>query len=135
VLTGLALVACGSGAKPASGPPATIAGVGVTATGRAPRPSTPVSCARRWNGSANAAGRASAVRRAPGANAALVRPAATSGYFSDHAGRCLVYLVTASTKAVVFVETKRGTFSFTADASGSLSANADVRPGERLRLR
>lgn len=70
-----------------------------------------------------------------GANAALVRPAGTSGYFGDHAGRCLVYLVTASTKAVVFVETARGTFSFSADASGSLAANADVGPGGRLRLR
>jgi hypothetical protein len=75
------------------------------------------------------------VQRASGANAALVRRAGTSGYFGDHAGRCLVYLVTSSTKPVVFVETAHGRFSFTADASGHVSTNADLDPGGRLRLR
>ncbi|HJU37761.1 MAG TPA: hypothetical protein VJ716_10140 [Gaiellaceae bacterium] len=132
------LAGCGSGAKSstrAAGPPATIAGVAVDVSGSPPGPSTPAACVRRWNGAGNASGRASAARRAPKANEALVRAADASGYFSEEAGRCLIYLVTPPKSAVVFVETARGTFRFTADASGRFRANADVDPGVRLRLR
>ena len=129
----LVLVACGSGSKPAAGPPATIAGVGVTTKGPAPKPSTPAACARRWNGSANASGRAAAERRLPAADRAVVRSAASTGSFADVSGRCLVYLV-ARRRAAIFVETSRGKFGFTADASGHFSTNARLRGGARLRL-
>ena len=135
VLLALLLAGCGSGAKPAVGHPATIAGVGVSQKGPPPRPRTPSACVRRWNGRANSSGRAAVARRAPNADLALVRTAGSRGYFSDHAGRCLVYLVTASRKAAVFVETARGRFTLTADASGRFGTNAAVGPGGHLRLR
>ena len=138
VLLGLLLVACGSGAQPTAhyttSPPTTIAGVGVELSGSPPAPSTPSACVRRWNSSANASGRTAAEQRLPRASAALIRRGGSSGYFGDFVGRCLVYLVEPP-KAVVFVETSRGTFRFTADASGRFAANADVGAAARLRLR
>jgi len=128
---GLALVGCGSGAKQTT----TLAGVGVTTLGPPPKPSTPAACVRRWNGSANTSGRAAAEKSAPRADTALVRAAGSGGYFSDDAGRCLIYLITPPRSAVVFVETARGRFTFTADASGGFWANADVGPGGRLQIR
>lgn len=129
----LVLGACGSGgAKPGS-PAETIAGVGVALHGRVPRPNTASACARRWNGSANAKGRAEAMRRAPKADSALVRAAGARGYFSQAAGRCSIYLIAPPGSAVVFVETSRGRFTFVADASGRFSANAKLSPGGRLR--
>jgi hypothetical protein len=134
-MAGLVLVGCGSGETGTASPPTTLAGVVVTTKGPPPKPSTPTACARRWNGPANASGRAAAARGAPKADAALVRAAGASGYFREDAGRCLIYLITPPRSAAVFVETARGEFSFTADASGRFSANADLRRGRRLHLR
>jgi hypothetical protein len=126
----LALPGCGSGANQAT----TIAGVGVKTTGPPPRPSTPTACTNRWNAPANAGGRAAANHQAPKADAALVRTAGTSGYFREEAGRCLIYLVTPSKSALVFVEAAPGRFVFTADASGQFATNADLQQSERLHL-
>ena len=135
----LLLAGCGSGAKLTAhyttSPPTTIAGVGVAISGPPPKPSTPSACARRWNGDANTSGRAAAKQRAPRANAALIRKARSSGYFSNFVGRCLIYLVTPPKSAVVFVETAPASFAFTADATGRFSANAGLQEGERLLLR
>jgi hypothetical protein len=135
LVTAALLAGCGSGAKPAAHRSTTLAGVGVTTTGPPPKPSTPVACARRWNGSTNSTGRAAAVRRAPQANTALVRTSGAQGYFGDLAGRCLVYVVTGSKRAAVFVETARGRFRFVADGSGLFSANAVLAPNGRLQFR
>jgi hypothetical protein len=134
-LVGMALVlgACGSGGTKAASPAETIAGVGVALHGPAPRPNTRSACGRRWNGSANASGRAAAMRRAPKADTALVRTAGSTGYFSEAAGRCSIYLLTPPRSAVVFVETARGRFAFAADASGRFSANAKLSPSGRVR--
>lgn len=135
-LTAMALVlgACGSGGtKTRSSSAETIAGVGVTLHGRPPRPNTASACTRRWNGSANASGRAAAMRRAPKSDTALVRTAGSTGYFSDVAGRCSVYLIAPARSAAVFVETARGRFTFVADASGRFSASAKLSPSGRLR--
>ncbi len=80
-------------------------------------------------------GRAVVKQRAPKATTARVRTAERSGYFADDAGRCLVYVIAPSESAVVLVETAPGKFAFTADASGRFSANADLGPDARLRLR
>lgn len=132
-VAGLVLAGCGSGGTRTAAP--TIAGVGVALPGRPPQPSTPAACAHRWNGATNSGGRAAAARRARGAAAALVRAADSSGYFREAAGRCLIYLVTPPRRAVVFVETARGRFSFTADAAGRFSPNAGIGSGVRVRLR
>jgi hypothetical protein len=129
--TSLALVACGSGAKQTP----TIAGVGVETKGPPPTPSTPGACARRWNAPANMRGRTDATRRAPNAQTAVVRRAGASGYFSDDAGRCLVYVITPLKGAVVFVETRPGTFTYAADANGHFSANADIRENGSIQVR
>jgi hypothetical protein len=100
-----------------------------------PAPSTPAACVRRWDGDANAGGRAAARQQLPKADAALVRSAGSSGYFGDYAGRCLVYLIELPKRAVVFVEASRGMFRFTADASGHFPAIADLFSGARLQLR
>jgi hypothetical protein len=47
----------------------------------------------------------------------------------------LIYVIARPKSALVFVETARGRFAFTADATGGFSANADLRPDARLRLR
>jgi len=127
----LALAGCGSGAAPST----TIAGVGVATSGPPPKPITPATCARRWNGAANVNGRAAAKQRAPKATSASIRTAGRSGYFRGQAGRCLVYVIQLPKSAVVFVETAPGRFAFTADATGRFSANADLRTAARLRLR
>jgi hypothetical protein len=136
---GLVLAGCGSGAKQTAHytttPPTTISGVGVTTSGPPPKPSTPLACATRWNSAANRSGRVAAEQKAANASAAVVRRAGPSGYFSEDAGRCLVYLVTPPKSAVVFVETAPARFSFTAYASGHLSPNADLRQSGRLHLR
>jgi hypothetical protein len=138
VAGGLAIAGCGSGAKQTAHytttPPTTISGVGVTTNGPPARPSTPTACVTRWNGTANRSGRAAAKQEAPKASAALIRKAGPSGYFSEDAGRCLVYLITLPKTAVVFVETAPGKFTFTADATGHVLANADLRQGELLHL-
>jgi hypothetical protein len=140
---GALLAGCGSGVKPTahhttahhtSSPPTTVAGVGLMMSDSPPQPSTPTACLRRWNGSANASGRAEARRRVPEADGALVRTAAGSGYFASYAGRCLIYLV-ARQRAAVFVETSPGRFRFTAGASGHFAPNAGLGPDTRLRLR
>ena len=139
VAGGLVLAGCGSGAKQTANyttsPPTTIAGVGVTTSGPPPKPSTTRACADRWNGAANTSGRAAAKRRAPKAESARIQTAGRSGYFRQDAGRCLIYLITPPKDAVVFVETAPGRFTFTADATGRISANADLQQGGRLRLR
>jgi hypothetical protein len=129
----LVLAACGSGGTKPVSPGNTIAGVGVALHGRPPLPNTASACVRRWNGRGNASGRAAAFHQAPEANAALVRTAGPTGYFSDSAGRCLVY-VTAPHGAVIFVEAARGRFTFVATASGRFPANAKLAPSGRLRL-
>jgi len=58
-----------------------------------------------------------------------------SAYFREDAGRCLVYLLTPPTCGSVFVETAPGGFAFTADATGHVAPNADVRSNGRLQLR
>lgn len=137
--TGLGLAGCGSGAKQTAHytttPPTTIAGVGVRTAGPPPKPSTPTACARRWNAAANTSGRRDSTQRAPTAKAARVEAARRSGYFREDAGRCLVYLLTPPKSAVVFVETAPGRFAFTADATGHIAPNADLRPSDRLQLR
>jgi hypothetical protein len=136
---GLALAGCGSGAKQTAHytttPPTTISGVGVSTSGPPPKPTTSSACAHRWNRATNASGRAAARKRAPKADAAVVRTARSSGYFSDYAGRCLIYLVTPPASAAVFVEYAPGSFKFTADASGHFRANADLQHDARLQLR
>lgn len=136
---GLCLAGCGSGAKQTAhhttSPPTTIAGVGVTTTGPPPKPTNPTACARRWNGAANTSGREAAKQQAPKAGSALIQTAGSSGYFREDAGRCLIYLITPSKGAVVFVETAPGRFTFTADATGNFSANVDLQQDGRLRLR
>jgi hypothetical protein len=47
----------------------------------------------------------------------------------------LIYVIALPKSALVFVETARGRFALTADASGRVSANADLGPDARLRLR
>jgi hypothetical protein len=135
----LVLASCGSGAKLTAhyttSPPTTIAGVGVTTSGPPPKPSTPTACVDRWNGAANKDGRPAAKQRAPKAGSALVRPAGTTGYFSEDAGRCLIYLITPPKSAAVFVETAPGRFAFTAYATGRVTANAALQESERLHLR
>jgi hypothetical protein len=132
------LAGCGSGAKPAAqqstSPATTVAGVGLMPSDSPPTPSTPAACLRRWNGAANAGGRAAAARRVPQASGALIRTAGGSGYFASYAGRCLIYLV-ARQRAAVFVETSTGRFRFAAGASGRFSPNAALEEGARLRLR
>jgi hypothetical protein len=132
------LAGCGSGAEPTAHyktlPPTTVAGVGLMMSDSPPKPSIPAACLRRWNGPANASGRAAAGRRVPQVDGALVRTAAGGGYFASYAGRCLIYLV-ARQRAVVFVETSPGRFRFTAGASGRFSPNAGVGQDTRLRLR
>jgi hypothetical protein len=130
----LTLAACGSGGTKPVSPANTIAGVGVALHGRPPRPNTAPACVRRWNARLNAIGRAAALRRAPKADAALVRTAGSTGYFREFAGRCVVYLVGPPGSAVVFVEAARGRFTFVADASGRFAANAELSPSGRLRL-
>jgi hypothetical protein len=136
---GFVLAGCGSGAKQTAhyttSPPTTVAGVGVTTNGPPPKPSTPTGCVRRWNGAANTSGRATAKQRASKANAALVRTAGATGYFSEDAGRCLIYLITPPKSAVVFVEVAPGKFAFAADATGHFAANADLQQRTRLQLR
>ncbi|HEY3551725.1 MAG TPA: hypothetical protein VGK69_11810 [Gaiellaceae bacterium] len=138
-LAGFLLAACGADAKLTAhyttSPPTTIAGVDIEPSDTPPGPSTPAACVRRWNGAANANGRAAAKQHLPKAETALVRRGGSSGYFSNFVGRCLVYLVERPKRAVVFVETSRGTFRFTADASGHFSSNADLGSGARLELR
>ena len=126
------LGACAWGGTKTASPAETLAGVGVALHGRVPRPNTASACARRWNGSANASGRAAAMRRMPKAETALVRTAGSRGYFSEAAGRCSVYLIAPPGGAVVFVETARGRFTFVADASGRYSANAKLSASGRL---
>jgi hypothetical protein len=127
---GTVLAGCGAGAAPST----TIAGVGVPTSGPPPKASTPATCTRRWNGAANAPGRAVVKQRAPKTTTASVRTAGRSGYFADDAGRCLVYVIAPSESAVVLAEAAPGKFAFTADASGRFSANADLRADARLRL-
>lgn len=137
--TGLALAGCGSGAKQTlhytTTPPTTISGVGVTTNGPPPKPNTPTACADRWNAAANTSGRTAAKQQAPKANTARIEKARRSGYFREDAGRCLIYLITPPKSAVVFVETAPGRFAFTADATGHVAPNADLRPSGRLQLR
>lgn len=132
------LAGCGSGARPTAhyttSPPTTVAGADLMMSDSPPKPSTPAACLRRWNGAANASGRAAAGRRVPQADGALVRTAGGSGYFANYAGRCLIYLV-ARRRAAVFVETSTGRFRFTAGASGHFSPNAGLGHGTRLSLR
>ena len=139
IAVGLAVAGCGSGAKQTAHytttPPTTISGVGVTTSGPPPQPSTPPACVKRWNGTRNRSERAAAKQKAPEAKAALIRKATSSGYFSDDVGRCLIYLITPPKSAAVFVETAPGRFTFTADATGHVSANADLRQDASLRLR
>jgi hypothetical protein len=139
VAGGLALAGCGSGAKQTAhdttAPPTTIAGVGVATSGPPPKPSTPPACARRWNGTVNSSGRAAAKQRAPKADSASIQMATRSGYFSEEAGRCMIYLITPPKSAAVFIETAPGRFTFTADATGHFSANADRQRSGRLQLR
>lgn len=139
VVAGLALAGCGSGARQTThyttSPPTTISGVGVKTNGPPPKPSSPTDCTRRWNGAENASGRAAVKQHAPKAGAALVRRAAATGYFGEDAGRCLIYLITPPRSAAVFVETAPGRFTFTADATGPVTANADLDQSRRLRLR
>jgi hypothetical protein len=139
VAVGLVLAGCGSGAKQTAHytttPPTTISGVGVTTSGPPPKPNTPTGCVNRWNGTRNRSGRAAARQKAPRAITALVRRAGSRGYFSEDAGRCLIYLITPPRSAVVFVETAPGRFAVTADATGHLAPNADLRPSSRLQLR
>lgn len=136
---GLALAACGGGAKQAAdhttAPPTTIAGVGVKTSGLPPKPNTSTACSHRWNGAANASGREAAKHRAPKADGARVQTATRSGYFSEDAGRCLIYVITPHKSSVVFIETEPGRFTFTADATGHFSANADLQQNGRLHLR
>jgi hypothetical protein len=136
--TGLALAGCGSSAKQTlhytTSPPTTISGVGVTTNGPPPKPNTPTACAGRWNAAANTSARAAARQQAPKANTARIERARRSGYFSEDAGRCLIYLITPPKSAVVFVETAPGRFAFTADATGHIAPNADLRPSGRLQL-
>lgn len=135
----LALAGCGSGAKQTlhytTTPPTTISGVGVTTSGPPPKPNTPAACAGRWNAAANTSGRTAAKQQAPKANAARITRAKRSGYFREDAGRCLIYLITPPKSTVVFVETAPGRFAFTADATGRIAPNADLRPSGRLHLR
>ena len=139
LVVGLVLVGCGSGAKQTlhytTTPPTTISGVGVTLDGPPPKPITPTACVGRWNGAANASGRAAVKQQAPKADAALVRSAAATGYFREEAGRCLVYLITPPKSDAVFVETAPGRFVFIADATGPVTANADLDRSGRLSLR
>ena len=139
VASGLVLAGCGSGAKQTAHytttPPTTISGVGLRTSGPPPKPNTPTGCVNRWNGARNRSGRAAATQKAPRANAALVRKAGSSGYFRDDAGHCLIYLITPPKSAAVFVETAPGRFTFTADSTGHVSANAHLRQDARLRLR
>jgi hypothetical protein len=136
---GLGLAGCGSGAKQAldytTTPPTTISGVGVTTNGPPAKPNTPTACAKRWNAAANTSGRSAAKQLAPKANPARIEKARRSGYFREDAGRCLIYLITPPKSAVVFVETAPGRFAFTADATGHIAPNADLRPSGRLQLR
>jgi hypothetical protein len=69
------------------------------------------------------------------AGSALVRRTGRTGYFSEDAGRCLIYLITPPKSAAVFVETSRGRFAFTAFATGHVAANAALQESERLHLR
>jgi hypothetical protein len=139
IAVGFAVAGCGSGAKQtahyATTPPTTISGVGVTTTGPPPQPNTPTACVKRWNGTGNRSGRAAAKQKAPKATAVLIRKAGSSGYFSEDVGRCLIYLITPPKSAAVFVETAPGRFTFTADATGHVSANADLGQDGNLRLR
>lgn len=139
LVAGLVLAGCGSGAKQTlhytTIPPTTISGVGVTTNGPPPRPNTPTACAGRWNAAASTSARAAARQQAPKANTARIERARRSGYFREDAGRCLIYLITPPKSAVVFVETAPGRFAFTADATGRIAPNADLRPSGRLRLR
>lgn len=130
----LVLAACGSGGTKPVSPANTVAGVGIALHGPPPLPNTAPACVRRWNGPANSSARAAAMRRAPKANAALVRTAGSTGYFRDAAGRCAVYLIAPPRSAVVSVEAARGRFRFIADASGRFSANATLAPSGLLRL-
>ncbi len=127
----LAVAACGSDTKQAA---TTFAGVGVTTNGPPPTPNTLSACAQRWNSPANAGGRRAAKRQAPKADTALVQKATSSGYFSHDAGRCLIYLITPPKSAIVFIETAPGTFTYTADATGHFSANADVQASAAIQL-
>lgn len=135
----LALAGCGGAAQQAAddttAPPPTIAGVGVATSGPLPKPTTPIACAQRWNGAANAPGRAAAKQRAPKAHSARIQTAGRSGYFREQAGRCLIYVITPRKRAAVFVEAARGRYTFTADATGHFAANADLQQDARLRLR
>lgn len=137
--TGLALAGCGSSAKQTlhytTTPPTTISGVGVTTNGPPPKPNTPTACASRWNAAANTGARAAAKQQAPKAHTARIEKAGRSGYFREDAGRCLIWLITPRKRAVVFVETAPGRFAFTADATGHIAPNADLRPSGRLQLR
>jgi hypothetical protein len=139
LVAGLGLAGCGSGAKQTlhytTTPPTTISGVGVSTNGPPPKPNTPTACVSRWNGAANTSGRKAATQKAPKANTARIGTARRIGYFREDAGRCLVYLLTPPKSAVVFVETAPGRFAFTADATGHISPNADVRSNGRLQLR
>ena len=138
VVGAASLAGCGSGAKLTANytttPPTTVSGVGVKTSGPPPKPSTPTACSHRWNGAANIRGRAAAKHKAPKANEALIRTARGTGYFADDSGRCLVYLI-ARPSAVVFVETARGRFAFTAYATGHVPTNADFQQDGRLHLR
>jgi hypothetical protein len=136
---GLGLGGCGSGAKQTSHytttPPTTISGIGVSTNGPPPKPNTPTACVSRWNEAANTSGRTAAKEKAPRANTVRVGTARRGGYFRADAGRCLIYLLTPPKSAVVFVETAPGRFAFTADATGHIAPNADLRPSGRLHLR
>lgn len=138
VVAGVALAGCGSGARKTvhytTSPPTTISGVGVQANGPPPKPSSPTACTGRWNGAENASGRAAVKQHAPKADAALVGRAAATGYFREYAGRCLIYLITPPKSAAVFVETAPGRFVFTADATGPVTANADLDQSGSLSL-
>jgi hypothetical protein len=129
----VALTGCGSATEQTQA--TTLAGVGVKHSGPPPTPDTPTACASRWNGAANTSGRATAKQKAAKADAAIVESARRGGYFSEDAGRCLVWLITPSKGAVVFVESAPGKFVFTADASGYFTANADLRQDGQLHLR
>jgi hypothetical protein len=135
---GLGLAGCGSDAKQArhytTTQPTTIAGVGVTTNGQPPEPDSPTACAGRWNAAGNASGRAAAMQRAPNAAAARLTRARGGGYLREYAGRCLIYLIAPPKSAVVYVETAPGRFTFTADATGRIAANASLRQDGRLQL-
>ena len=134
VTAAVVLAGCGSGAKPRTALQTTISGVGVTTSGPPPKPNNSTACVHRWNGAANASGRAAAKQHAPNAGSALVQRAGRSGYFHEDAGRCLIYFVTPES-GVAFVEAAPGRFTFTADVPGDVSANADLQQGGRLHLR